>query len=104
MQLIFNYKNTITKINNGDTSTYGSSKCLCKSANSSYLNHHTGEIITVDLQIIKNKFFCKVLSEDPNCKEPNIINWKKVKKVSWMAQKISLRENFKLIKMNLWHL
>lgn len=83
--LIFNYKNTVTKINNGDTSTYGSSKSLCKSANSNYLNRHTEEIRTGDLRIIKNNFFCKVLSEDPNYKEPNIINWKKVKKVSWMA-------------------
>ena len=50
---IFNYKNTVEKMNTNDTRTYGTVIISCNCTNTKYLNHHHGRIGTGDLQIKK---------------------------------------------------
>ena len=74
-----NYKNTIKNINTINTRTYGTSVISFNCTNSKHLNHHQGHLITSnlitgDLQIIKDKQFCKIICKGPNYREPKTIN------------------------------
>ena len=56
-------------MSNTKTKTFETAINSCNFANSAYLNHHHGHIITGDLRIIANLKLRKIISEGLNYKE-----------------------------------
>ena len=74
---IFNYKDTVTKIDIEDKQTFGTGINECECRTSNFTDNKHQHIITGDLRIIKNKKLRELLVKGPNFREPRTIKWKK---------------------------
>ncbi len=76
---IFNYKTTSQCISTTDLETFGTGIHECECHNSNFRDEHHGHILTGDLRIIQNARLRKLISKEPNFREPRTINWVKAK-------------------------
>ena len=77
---IFNYIDTVNKIDFNDNETFGTGIHQCECEGSTFCDVSHGHIITGDLNFIKNNKLRKIFSKGPNYREPKTINWASCKK------------------------
>ena len=75
---VFNYKDTVSSIDSGDTRAFGVGieSCQCH-LHEEFVNKDHGHVLTGDLRFIENSKLRKLLSKGPNFREPMSINWAK---------------------------
>ena len=73
---VFNYKETVEKIDVEDKETYGTTINQCDCRTSEFRDTEYQHVITGDLRIIKNKKLRKLFAKGPNFREPRTIKWK----------------------------
>ena len=78
---LFNYKDTVDKIDVNDHHTYGTELPNCECHSSPFVDKDHGHIMTGDLRIIENPHLRKLMSKGPNYREPRGTDWKKCKEM-----------------------